>query len=142
MDIQKVKAAFEFIREAWQKARALQEKANVCRTNAEGGAIRYDKDKIQTTPENYQEKWLVQAGDLDEQAKQVLRMAEAAREATYSWLTAVCHENEQFVLLQHYFLGKPYNAIKDEYITMFDYGSKTTMYDVALRGMKRIAEKF
>jgi len=142
MDIQKVRTAFEFVRESWQKAQALHEKANVCRMSATGGAIRYDKDKIQTFPENYQEKWLIQAEDLDYQAKQVLQIAEKVREMTYSWMTAACRENEQFVLLQHYFLGKPYNTIKDEYIMLFEYGSKTTMYDVALRGMKRIAEKF
>ena len=141
MDIQKVRQAFELIRKAWQTSKALHEKANICRQNAIGSAIRYDKDNIQTSPRDTQAEWLNEAADLDREAAQVLAIAESARESTYQWMRAVCKENEQYVLLQYYFAGKSYNAIKDEYIMMFDYGSKTTMYDVAQRGIRRIAEK-
>ena len=141
MEITKVKETFEFIREAWQRASALREEAITCRLSATGGAIRYDKDRVQTSPQDYQAKWIDRAADLDKEADKVLEMADGVRDMAYSWIKAACKPNEEFVLMQHYFLGKPYNVIKDEYICMFDYGSKTTMFEVAQRGMRRIAEK-
>ena len=141
MELTKVKQEFEFVRESWQKAHALQEEALACRLSATGGGIRYDKDRVQTSPQDFQAKWLDKAADLDKEAEKVLEYAEGVREKVYEWMTVACKDNERYVLLQHYFLGKPYNIIKDEYICMFDYGSKTTMFDVAQRGMKRIADK-
>lgn len=141
MDIAKVRQAFELVLDSWRKAQALKEKAKAYRLSATGGGIRYDKDHVQVSPEDYQAKWIIKAADCEAQAIKVYEIADAVRQTVFHWMETACSDEEQFVLTQHYLLGKPYAEIKDEYIDLFDYKSKTTMFNVAQRGMKKIAEK-
>lgn len=142
MELAKVRETFEFILGSWRKAQALRAKAQAYRLSATGGGIRYDKDHVQTSPEDYQSIWIIKAVDCDSQAAKIIEMSDGVRLKAVEWMEAVCRENEQFVLNQHYLLGRTYTEISDEYVDLFDYGSKTTMFDIAQRGMRRIAEKF
>ena len=58
----------------------------------------------------------------------------------YDWVEAYCSDEEQYVLVWHYINGKSYNEIKEEYIELFDYRVKSTMYNIAQRGIAKIAD--
>ena len=140
MEIAQVRNAFEFILDSWRKAQVLKSKAESYRLSATGGGIRYDKDRVQTSPEDYQAQWIEKAADCEAEAIKILEMSDGVRQNIYAWVEACCTEDEQFVLIWHYINGKTYAEIRDEYTELFDYKTRMTMYNIAERGMKKIAD--
>jgi hypothetical protein len=140
MDIAKVKETFEFVLDSWRKSQILQEKARSYRLSATGGGIRYDKDRVQTSPDDYQSRWIIAAADCEAEAVRTLALSDEARQKVYDWVEAYCSDEEQYVLVWHYINGKSYNEIKEEYIELFDYRVKSTMYNIAQRGIAKIAD--
>lgn len=141
MELAKVRETFEFVLDSWRKAQLLKSTAESYRLSATGGGIRYDKDHVQTSPEDYQALWIIKAADCEAQAVKVLDISDSARAMTYSWMDAWCTDEERYVLTEHYLLGKTFSEIKDGFMELFDYGAKTTMFDIAQRGLKKISEK-
>ena len=141
MELAKVRKTFDFVLDSWRKAHALKSTAESYRLSATGGGIRYDKDHVQTSPKDYQADWIIKAADCEAQAVKILEMSDEARATAYAWMEVCCSDEEQYVLTQHYLLGETYTEIKDGFMELFDYGAKTTMFDIAQRGLKKISGK-
>lgn len=141
MELAKVREEFERARTNRRDVMRLRAEAETLRMSAMGGAIRYDKDRVQTSPENYQEEWLVKAADLEKQADSLIEKGDEIRKRLYIWMD-VCTQEERIVLTAHYINDLTYREIEYEYDTALDYKKFNTAHDIAMRGLQKISENF
>lgn len=140
MEIAEVRQKFEEVRNNRRKIAQLRAEAESLRLSAMGGAIRYDKDRVQTSPENYQEEWLVKAVDLEKQADNLIAQGDKIRATLFNWMSC-CTSEERIVLTNHYINDMTYREIEYEYSDAFDDKRYNAMWYIAQRGIERIAEK-
>lgn len=103
MTIPELRAQFHKVRDNRREVLALREKAEALRQSAMGGAIRYDKDHVQTTPMNYQEQALVEAADMEAQADKLIEIGDILRLTLLSYINRLDDIEEQTILIRHYF---------------------------------------
>ena len=86
MEIAEVRLKFEEARTNRRNIASLRAQAESYRLMAEGSAIRYDKDRIQTSPKDYQEEYLTKAVDLDRKADDLVRSGYYLNAQLIKWL--------------------------------------------------------
>lgn len=138
MDITQVRQKFDEARTNRRNVMRLRAEAENLRLSAMGGAIRYDKDKVQTSPENYQEEWLVKAADLELAADRLIASGDKLRAMLYKWME-VCSSEERIVLIAHYINDKTYREIEHEYDEALDYKRYNAAFYIAQRGIEKIS---
>lgn len=141
MDITQVRQKFDEARTNRRDVMRLRAEAENLRLSAMGGAIRYDKEKVQTSPANYQEEWLVKAADLELAADRLIASGDKLRAMLYKWME-VCSSEERIVLTAHYINDKTYREIEYEYDDAFTDRSYVGTFRYAQKGMQKISEKF
>jgi len=139
MEITQVRQKFDEARMNRRNVMRLRAEAENLRLSAMGGAIRYDKDKVQTSPENYQEEWLVKAADLELAADRLIASGDKLRAMLYKWME-VCSSEERIVLIAHYINDKTYREIEYEYDEALDYKRYNAAFYIAQRGIEKISE--
>lgn len=138
MEIAQVRQKFDEARTNRRDVMRLRAEAENLRLSAMGGAIRYDKDKVQTSPENYQEEWLVKAADLELAADRLIASGDKLRAMLYKWME-VCSSEERIVLIAHYINDKTYREIEYEYEEALDYKRYNAAFYIAQRGIEKIS---
>lgn len=103
MTIPELKNEFHKVRDNRRQVSALREKAEALRQSAMGGAIRYDKDHVQTTPMNYQEQALVEAADMETLANRLIEEGDVLRLTLLGYINRLEDIEEQTILIRHYF---------------------------------------
>ena len=139
MEMSKIREEFERARTNRRDVMRLRAEAETLRMSAMGGAIRYDKDRVQTSPENYQEEWLVKAADLEKQADSLIEKGDQIRAKLYRWMD-LCDNDERIVLTAHYINDMTYREIEYEYSDAFDDRRYNAMWYIAQRGMEHISD--
>lgn len=139
MEISEVRQKFEEARTNRRDVMRFRAEAENLRLSAMGGAIRYDKEKVQTSPANYQEEWLVRAADLELAADRLIAKGDELRATLYRWME-ICSREERIVLTAHYINDKTYRDIEYEYDEALDYKKFNTAHDIAMRGLQKISE--
>lgn len=117
MTVDEIKSEFHRVRDNRRRILALRRKAEELRQSAMGGAIRYDKDHIQSTPMNYQEQVLIEAADLDQAADILVDEGDKLRSKLLNMINKLEDIEEQIVLIGHYFNNKSFSgmALNDDY---------------------------
>ena len=138
MDITQVRQKFDEARTNRRDVMRLRAEAENLRLSAMGGAIRYDKEKVQTSPENYQEEWLVKAADLELAADRLIASGDKLRAMLYKWME-VCSSEERIVLTAHYINDITYREIEYEYDEALDHKRYNAAFYIAQRGIEKIS---
>ena len=141
MELAKVREEFERARTNRRSITALRAEAESYRLMAQGSAIRYDKESVQTSPKDYQEEYLIKAADLDMKADALVRKGYYTNALLIRWLE-VCTDEERIALIYHYINNVSYREIEFEYGDAFTDRSYVGIYRYAQRGMQRISENF
>jgi len=141
MDVKKVRQTFEEARANRRKIASLRAEAESYRLMAQGSAIRYDKDQVQTSPKDYQEEYLTKAVDLDRKADALVRSGSKIRSLLIKWLE-VCTDEERIVLSYHYINNVTYREIEFECSEALGDKRFNTAHDIAQRGIHRISRNF
>ena len=141
MEVSEVRLKFEEARTNRRNIASLRAQAESYRLMAEGSAIRYDKDRIQTSPKDYQEEYLTKAVDLDRKADDLVRSGYYLNAQLIKWLE-VCTDEERIVLTYHYINNVTYRDIEYECAEALDDKRFNTAHDIAQRGIMRIAKEF
>lgn len=141
MEIADVRQKFDEARTNRRDVMRLRAEAENLRLSAMGGAIRYDKEKVQTSPANYQEEWLVKAADLELAADRLIASGDKLRAMLYKWME-VCSSEERIVLTAHYINDITYREIEYQYEDALNYKRYNTVHDISMRGLQKIAENY
>ena len=78
------------------------------------GAIRYDKDRIMTTPMNYQEQALIDAADLEAQAEKLITEGDVLRMELIKLIYKLDDISDQTVLIRYYFNNETLRSMAEE----------------------------
>ncbi len=95
-----------------------------------GGAIRYDKDKIMTTPTNMLEEAACEVDEVQRELEQLLPNYNELRSQLKRYVRRIKDEDARMVIKMHYLYDAPWKDIPDRL-----YMSERTMWrkrDVAL----------
>ena len=141
MELAKVKSEFEYVRENRRKVERLREQAEALRLSCMARSIQYDKDNVQTSPEDYQAKAIAKAIDLDTQADMLITSGDKNRSILTNWMN-VCTDEERIVLINHYFNDMTYREIEFECDDALNDRTYVGAYRYAQAGMKKISESF
>lgn len=114
MTLEELRNEFRAVRENRRMVDELRSKAEELRQSAMASAIRYDKDRIQTTPENYQERVLVDAADLDKTADRLIIEEDSRKLRLLDMINTLDSMEEQVVLIAHYFNNKSFRDMEDD----------------------------
>lgn len=141
MDIAKVRSEFEYVRENRRQIETLRGQAEALRLSCIGRAIQYDKDPVQTSPEDYQLKAISKAVDLDNEADKLIVAGDKVRAKLLVWMD-VCTDEERIVLISHYLNDKSYREIEFEYDDALSDRTYVGAYRYAQNGIKKISANF
>lgn len=82
------------------------------RYEAQGiGAIRYDKERVQTTPENYMEIALVDANEKELEIAEDLEKLDKLKQDAYHIVRKMENEDERTLIINHYLNDIPVNKL-------------------------------
>jgi hypothetical protein len=139
MTFAEVRAKFEQARDNRRHVASLRAEAESYRLMAQGSAIRYDKDHVQTSPKDYQSEYLIKAAELDQKADDLVRSGYYINAQLIKWLD-VCKDDERIVLTYHYINNVTYREIEYECSEALGDKRYNTAHDIAQRGIQRIAD--
>lgn len=114
MTVEELKDKFHRVRDNRREVIALKDKAAALRQSAMGGAIRYDKDRIMTTPMNYQEQALIDAADLEAQAEKLITEGDVLRMELIKLIYKLDDISDQTVLIRYYFNNETLRSMAEE----------------------------
>ncbi|MBQ0112407.1 MAG: hypothetical protein KBT03_04675 [Bacteroidales bacterium] len=89
-------------------------KVELLTAKAEGGAIRYDKENVQTSCSNFTEQILVDIADLSVEIKEDEEMLDRCISKAYKLIKLLDNIEEQNVLYGYYLDGYTYEMIADK----------------------------
>lgn len=135
MTVEELKDKFHEVRENRRRVTALRAKASELRQSAMGRAIRYDKDRVMTTPMNYQEQALIEAADLDEEAEKLVDEGDKLRMELLRLINQLEDIEDQTVLIGHYFNNKPFSGMAKD-----DNYDRTTYWHRKESALEKIAK--
>ena len=141
MTFAEVRAKFEQARDNRRKVAQLRAEAESFRLMAQGSAIRYDKDRVQTSPKDYQAEYLVKAADLERKADDHVDEGYLINTQLLKWMEC-CKDEERIVLQNHYINNMTYRDIEYECCDALGDRRYNTAHDIAQRGIQRIADTF
>ena len=139
MDIAEVRSEFEYVRENRRRIEMLRAQAEALRLSCIGRAIQYDKDTIQTSPEDYQAKAIAKAADMDIAADKLIVAGDKVRAKLLEWME-VCTDKETVVLTNHYFNGMTYREIEFECDEVLGNRSYARAHQIAQDGLQKISK--
>lgn len=94
------------IKEINEANKSLQLEIEALRYQAEGvGAIRYDKDKVQTSPQNFMEIALIDAAQKVLELEESLAQLDDMKTEAYHIVKLMGNEDERTFLINHYLNG-------------------------------------
>lgn len=98
-----------------RELRALRAEINALEYAASGqGAIRYDKDKVQTSASNQMEKFAIEAYEKEEAYKQKVQQYEEERFRAYEIIKKIKDKDERVLLEWYYINVSTVKKIMDE----------------------------
>ncbi len=101
-----------------------------------GGAIRYDKDKIMTTPTNMLEEAACEVDEVQRELERLLPIYNDLRKQLKRYVRRIKDEDARMVIKMHYLFDAPWKDIPDQL-----YMSERTMWrkrDVALNELGKM----
>lgn len=104
-----------------------------------GGAIRYDKDKIMSSPGNVNESWMCEVADLDREIKQLYHERNIYERQIRRYAKRVKDEDGRAIIRMRYLQGFSWEKIPD--ILLMSRASMFRRYDIALAEMDRMIRR-
>lgn len=141
MELAKVREEFEYARQNRRKIEQLRAQAESLRLSCMGRSIQYDKDNVQTSPEDYQAKAIAKAVDMEAEADRLIMTGDKTRAKLFLWMD-ICTAEERIVLTNHYINDMTYREIEYECADALDYKRFNAAFYIAQRGIEKISAHF
>lgn len=113
------------------------EKVEALKLSTLPSAIRYDKDKIQSSPQNYQEKALADAVDLEYEIEEEIASMDELKINVYNVINSLEDEEEQKLLLFYY-----YDVLSWQDVAAKMHRSESSIYDLRLIALENFGVRW